>query len=44
MIGTAGGTVRALRLLVAQMREHDRIALGVYAGRAGLVLPYPPTN
>ena len=29
----------ALRLLVAQMREQDRIALVVYAGSAGLVLP-----
>lgn len=30
---------QSLRLLVEQMREQDRIALVVYAGSAGLVLP-----
>jgi len=29
----------ALRLLVAQLREQDRVAIAVYAGAAGLVLP-----
>ena len=32
----------ALRLLVAQLREQDRVAMVVYAGAAGLVLPSTP--
>jgi Ca-activated chloride channel family protein len=32
----------AMRLLVDQMREEDRIAIVVYAGAAGLVLPSTP--
>lgn len=35
---------QALRELVLQMREQDRIALVVYAGSAGLVLPPTPGN
>lgn len=33
---------QALRLLVGQMREEDRIAIVVYSGAAGLVLPSTP--
>ena len=33
---------KALKLLVQQMREVDRIAIVVYAGAAGLVLPSTP--
>jgi Ca-activated chloride channel family protein len=32
----------ALRLLVDQLREQDRVAIVVYAGNAGLVLPSTP--
>jgi len=32
----------ALRLLVSQLREQDRVAMVVYAGAAGLVLPSTP--
>ncbi len=32
----------AMRMVVEQMREHDRVAIVVYAGAAGLVLP--PTS
>jgi Ca-activated chloride channel family protein len=31
--------IRSLQLLVDQLREQDRIAIAVYAGAAGLVLP-----
>lgn len=34
----------ALRLLVAQLRPQDRVAMVVYAGAAGLVLPSTPGN
>lgn len=34
----------ALRLLVAQMRPQDKVAIVVYAGAAGLVLPSTPGN
>ncbi len=34
----------SLRLLVAQLRPEDRVALVVYAGAAGLVLPSTPGN
>lgn len=33
---------RSLRLLVEQLREEDRVAMVVYAGAAGLVLPSTP--
>ncbi len=33
---------RSLRLLVDQLREQDRVAIVVYAGAAGLVLPPTP--
>ncbi|HSA54703.1 MAG TPA: von Willebrand factor type A domain-containing protein [Gemmatimonadaceae bacterium] len=33
---------RALRLLVEQLREQDRVAIVVYAGSAGIVLPSTP--
>lgn len=33
---------RAFRLLVQQLREEDRVAIVVYAGAAGLVLPSTP--
>ena len=35
---------RALRLLVEQLRKQDRIAMVVYAGQAGLVLPSTPAS
>jgi len=35
---------QALQLLVEQMRSQDHIALSVYAGAAGLVLPSTPGN
>ncbi|MFD1467896.1 von Willebrand factor type A domain-containing protein [Hymenobacter caeli] len=39
------GLVQAgLRLLVRQLRPHDRVALVAYAGAAGLVLPPTPGN
>ncbi|HEU0054365.1 MAG TPA: VWA domain-containing protein [Longimicrobium sp.] len=34
----------SLRLLVNQLRPQDRVAIVVYAGRAGLVLPSTPGN
>jgi Ca-activated chloride channel homolog len=34
----------ALKLLVGQLREDDRVAITVYAGSAGLVLPSTPGN
>jgi Ca-activated chloride channel family protein len=34
----------ALKLLVSQLREQDRISIVVYAGAAGLVLPSTPGN
>ena len=34
----------ALKLLVSQLREQDRVAITVYAGSAGLVLPSTPGN
>jgi Ca-activated chloride channel family protein len=34
----------SLKLLVEQLREQDRVALVVYAGAAGLVLPPTPGN
>ncbi len=34
----------ALKLLVNQLREEDRVAITVYAGSAGLVLPSTPGN
>ncbi|MCC6242645.1 MAG: von Willebrand factor type A domain-containing protein [Gemmatimonadaceae bacterium] len=34
----------SLRLLVAQLREEDHVAIVVYAGAAGLVLPSTPGN
>ena len=33
---------RAMRLLVKQLRDDDRIAIAVYAGSSGLVLPSTP--
>jgi Ca-activated chloride channel homolog len=33
---------RAMRLLVSQLRPQDRVAMAVYAGAAGLVLPSTP--
>ncbi len=35
---------RAFRLLVDQLREQDRVAIVVYAGAAGLILPSTPGN
>jgi Ca-activated chloride channel family protein len=35
---------RSLRLLVEQLRARDRVAIVVYAGAAGLVLPSTPGN
>ncbi len=35
---------QAFRLLVGQLREQDRVAIVVYAGAAGLVLPSTPGN
>ncbi|HEX8692175.1 MAG TPA: VWA domain-containing protein [Longimicrobium sp.] len=32
----------SMRLLVEQLRPHDRVSIVVYAGRAGLVLPTTP--
>ncbi len=34
----------SLKLLVSQLREKDRVAIVVYAGNAGLVLPSTPGN
>jgi Ca-activated chloride channel family protein len=34
----------AIKLLVGQLREQDRVAITVYAGNAGLVLPSTPGN
>lgn len=31
--------VKAMKLLVSQLREHDKVAIVVYAGSSGLVLP-----
>ena len=35
---------QAMRLLVNELREEDRVAIVVYAGSAGLVLPSTPGN
>ena len=34
--------IRSLQLLVNELREQDRVAIAVYAGAAGLVLPSTP--
>ncbi|HEX2394407.1 MAG TPA: von Willebrand factor type A domain-containing protein [Bacteroidales bacterium] len=36
--------VKAMRLLVSQLRAEDRVAIVVYAGSSGLVLPSTPGN
>jgi Ca-activated chloride channel homolog len=36
--------IRSLQLLVNELREQDRVAIAVYAGAAGLVLPSTPGN
>jgi Ca-activated chloride channel family protein len=36
--------IKALKLLVGQLRTEDRVAIVVYAGNSGLVLPSTPGN
>jgi Ca-activated chloride channel family protein len=36
--------IKGMKMLVEQLGEHDRVAMVVYAGAAGLVLPSTPGN
>jgi Ca-activated chloride channel family protein len=36
--------IKAMKLLVSQLRSNDRVAIVVYAGSSGLVLPSTPGN